>query len=146
MYQRILVPVDGSPTAQRALQEALQLGDNATQVRLVYVVTEFVTLAEGYEFIDYDELRKAAHTTGEHILSDAAEQVRQAGRVAETSLRDIKGGRIASVIEDEAESWHADLIVIGTHGRTGLDRMLLGSVAEGVVRVSTVPVLLIRAE
>jgi nucleotide-binding universal stress UspA family protein len=146
MYRRILVPVDGSPTSLRALQEALTLGDNATQVRLVYVVTEFVTLTEGYEFIDYDELRKAAHTTGEHILAEAAERVRQAGRTAETSLLDAGGERIASVIEDEAQRWQVDLIVIGTHGRTGLNRLLLGSVAEGVVRVSTVPVLLIRAE
>jgi nucleotide-binding universal stress UspA family protein len=146
MYQRILVPVDGSTTAQRALQEALQQGDNATKVRLVHVVTEFLRLAEGYEFVDYDELHKAARTTGEHMLADAAEKVLQAGRVAETSLRDSHGDRIASVIEDEAKSWQADLIVIGTHGRTGLDRLLLGSVAEGVVRMATVPVLLIRAE
>jgi len=146
MYQRILVPVDGSPTSLRALQEALQQGDNATQLRLLHVVTDFVTLTEGYEFIDYDELRKAAHVAGEHILADAAEKVRQTGRMAETSLRDTGGERIASVIEDEAQRWQADLIVIGTHGRTGLNRLLLGSVAEGVVRMSTMPVLLIRAE
>ncbi len=144
MYQRILVPVDGSTTSLRALQEALTLG--ATHVHLVYVVTEFVTLSEGYEFIDYDALRKAAHETGEHILADAAERVRQAGRTAETSLLDAGGERIASLIENEAERWQVDLIVIGTHGRTGLNRLLLGSVAEGVVRVSTVPVLLIRAK
>lgn len=146
MYQRILVPVDGSPTSLRALEEALQQGDNATQVRLIHVVAEFVTLTEGYEFIDYEELHKAAHDTGEHILADAAERVRQAGRTVETALRDTAGERIASVIADEAQRWQADLIVIGTHGRTGLNRLLLGSVAEGVVRVSTVPVLLIRAE
>ncbi|MDD2699742.1 MAG: universal stress protein [Sideroxydans sp.] len=146
MYQRILVPVDGSPTSQRALQEALQQGDNATQVRLLHVVPSYVTLTEGYEFIDYEELHKAARTTGEHILADAAEQVRQAGRTAETEIRDAGSERIASVIEDEAQRWQADLIVIGTHGRTGLNRLLLGSVAEGVVRVSTMPVLLIRAE
>jgi nucleotide-binding universal stress UspA family protein len=56
------------------------------------------------------------------------------------------GERIASVIEGEARRWQADLIVIGTHGRSGLSRLLLGSVAEGVVRVASVPVLLVRAE
>jgi len=52
--------------------------------------------------------------------------------------------RVSDAIEQEAESWHADLIVIGTHGRRGFRRLLLGSVAENLIRTSTKPVLLIR--
>jgi nucleotide-binding universal stress UspA family protein len=51
--------------------------------------------------------------------------------------------RIAAAIADEADAWPADLVVAGTHGRTGVQRLLLGSVAEGIARVSPVPVLLI---
>lgn len=147
MYQRILVPIDGSETSRRALQEAIKLGDSAAQLRLVYVVEEIYSRAtEGYDFIDYDALQKAARSSGERMLAQAAEKVQQSGKRAEVGLLDNNGQRIASVIETEAKRWQADLIVIGTHGRSGLSRLLLGSVAEGVLRIASVPVLLIRAE
>ncbi len=146
MYQRILVPIDGSETSLRAMQEAMKLGDGTAEFRLAYVVEDYYLGTEGYEFIDYDELQKAARLTGERILAQAAKKAQQAGKKAEVALLEAGGQRIAHVIEAEAERWQADLIVIGTHGRTGLSRLLLGSVAEGVVRVAPVPVLLIRAE
>lgn len=147
MYQRILVPVDGSETSRRALQEAISLGDGAALLRLVYVVEEVYALdTEGYAFIDYGALQQAVRNTGERTLAQAAEKVRQSGKRAEVALLETDGQRIASVIEAEARQWQADLIVIGTHGRSGLSRLLLGSVAEGLVRVATVPVLLVRAE
>ncbi len=146
MYQRILVPIDGSETSLRALQEAMKQGDGAAEFRLVYVVEDYYLGTEGYEFIDYDELQRAARQTGERILAQAAQKVQQSKKKAEVALLEASGQRIAHVIEAEAERWQADLIVIGTHGRTGLSRLMLGSVAEGVVRVAPVPVLLIRAE
>jgi nucleotide-binding universal stress UspA family protein len=147
MYQRILVPIDGSETSKRALQEALKLGDSSARLRLVYVLEEIYSLdTEGYAFIDYAALQQAVRHTGERTLAQAAEKVHQAGKRAETALLETGGERIASVIEGEARRWQADLIVIGTHGRSGLSRLLLGSVAEGVVRVASVPVLLVRAE
>jgi nucleotide-binding universal stress UspA family protein len=147
MYQRILVPIDGSDTAARALQEALKLGNSTALLRLVYVVEEVYALdAEGYAFIDYAALQQAVRHTGERTLALAAEKVQQSGKRSESALLETDGQRIASVIEGEARRWQADLIVLGTHGRSGLSRLLLGSVAEGVVRVASVPVLLIRAE
>jgi nucleotide-binding universal stress UspA family protein len=147
MYQRILVPVDGSATSERALQEALKLGGSAARFRLLYVVEQIYSLGtEGYEFVDYDALQQAVRTSGERILAQGAEEVQRSGNRAEVVLLDTDGQRVASVIEGEAKRWQADLIVIGTHGRSGLSRLLLGSVAEGVVRLATVPVLLIRAE
>jgi nucleotide-binding universal stress UspA family protein len=147
MYQRILVPIDGSETSGRALQEVLKLGDSTAQLRLVYVAEEVYALdAEGYALIDYADLQQAVRHTGERTLAMAAKKVQQSGKTAETVLLETNGQRIASVIEAEARRWQADLIVIGTHGRSGLSRLLLGSVAEGVVRVASVPVLLVRAE
>jgi nucleotide-binding universal stress UspA family protein len=147
IYQRILVPIDGSATSERALQEAIKLTDGKTRLRLVYVLEETFPLdPEGYASIDYVTLQEAVRLTGERALAQAAEKVRQAGKSAEIELLEAKGERIASVIEGEARQWHADLIVIGTHGRSSLSRLLLGSIAEGVVRSASVPVLLVRAE
>jgi len=147
MYQRILVPIDGSVTAERALQEAIKLAAGKAQLRLVYVIEQVYPLdTEGYAFIDYVALQEAVRKTGERTLAQAAEQVRRSGMTAETTLLDVPGERVASMIDDEALNWRADLIVIGTHGRSGLSRLLLGSVAEGVVRGASVPVLLVRAE
>lgn len=147
MYQRMLVPIDGSATSGRALQEAIKLAAGKAQLRLVYVVEETYLLdAQAHAFIDYAALLGELGKTGERALAHAAEQVRRSGMTAETALLEAKGERIASVIDGEALNWKADLIVIGTHGRSGLSRLLLGSVAEGVVRGASVPVLLVRAD
>jgi nucleotide-binding universal stress UspA family protein len=147
MYQRILVSIDGSATAEQALQEAIKLADGKAQLRLVYVVEETYPLdAEGYAFIDYAALQEAVRKTGERTLAQAAKNVQRSGNTAETALLDAPGQRTASVIDGEAVNWKADLIVIGTHGRSGLSRLLLGSVAEEVVRGASVPVLLVRGD
>ncbi len=148
MYQRILVPIDGSATSERALQEAIKLAAaGKAQLRLLYVLEAVYPLdTEGYAFIDHAALQDAVRKTGERALAQAAETVRRSGMTAETALLDVTGERVANVIDDEALTWKADLIVIGTHGRSGLSRLLLGSVAEGVVRGAKVPVLLVRAE
>lgn len=145
MYQRILVPIDGSDTSERALSEAIKLADGKAQLRLLHVVEEIYPLdAEGYAFIDYAALRDVARSSGERLLARAGEQASQAGAAVDTLLLEAEGERVASVIDREAGSWPADLIVIGSHGRTGFSRMLFGSVAEGVVRGASVPVLLVR--
>jgi len=147
MYQRILVPIDGSATSERALQEAIKLAAGSTLLRLVYVLEEIYSLdAEAYAFVDYPALQEAMRNTGERILAQGAKKVQQSGSTVETAVLDVSGERVASVIDGDAQHWGADLIVIGTHGRSGLSRLLLGSVAEGVARGTSVPVLLVRAE
>jgi nucleotide-binding universal stress UspA family protein len=146
MYQRILVPIDGSATAERALQEAIKLAAGKAKLRLIYVIEETYPLdAEGYAYIDYTALQDAVRHTGRRALAQAAEKARQSGTESETGLLETGGKRVAAVIDDDARQWAADLIVIGTHGRSGISRLLLGSVAEGVVRGASVPVLLVRA-
>lgn len=147
MYQRIFVPVDGSATSERALKEAISLADSTAQLRLAYVQEDIYPLdGEGFAYIDYVALQEAVRYTGERTLAQAAKTVQQFGKKAETALLKAGGERIANVLANDARDWKAELIVIGTHGRTGLNRLLLGSVAEGLVRVASVPVLLIRAE
>src|ERR1035437_3858348 len=119
MYKRILVPIDGSTTSDRALQEAIKLIDaQPAQLRLVHVVADLQYLDnEGY--VDYMELRKLTRKIGERMLAKAEDIARQADITVDTSLLEANGERIARVIDAEATSWNADLIVIGTHGRSG---------------------------
>lgn len=144
MYRHILVPVDGSSTSERALQEALGLARQQTaELELVYVM-EDVLFLENEAYINYEEVRRSARSEGEKTLGRAQAVVQQAGVKAAQRLLEARGERIASVIIEEARRWPADLIVIGTHGRSGFSRILFGSVAEGVVRTAHIPVLLVR--
>lgn len=144
MYQRILIPVDGSPTSDRALGEALALArQQNAQLQLLHVI-EDIHFVDIESSINYAELQETMRSSGNKVLTQAQTAVQQAGMTAETKLLEASGKRVASVIVAEAERWPADLIMIGTHGRTGFSRLLFGSVAEGVVRTAPVPVLLIR--
>jgi nucleotide-binding universal stress UspA family protein len=146
MYQRILVPINGSSTSERALQEAIKLADGKAQIRLVYVVEEILTIgSEGFDYANNAVLQEAAKKAAAETLAMAADKVSKSGAKVDTVLVEELGQGVVDVINNEAQNWVADLIVIGTHGRTGLTRLLLGSVAEGVVREAAMPVLLIRA-
>lgn len=147
MYQRILVPIDGSAAAQCAVQEAVKLASNGVKLRLVYVVDESHSLdLIGYRTIDYSALIEAVRQTGGRVLATAAEEALKLGITVETGLLEAPGERISSVIGGEADNWKADLIAIGTHSRSGLNRLLLGSVAEEVLRSASVPVLMVHAD
>ena len=144
MYERILVPVDGSPTSERALQEALRLAQQQDgRLELVHVLGD-VRLMEANSYINYAEMKDAMTSAGKKILAQTQMAAQQSGTAAEVKLLEAGGTRIASAIVEEARQWQADLIVIGTHGRTGFSRVLFGSVAEGVMRTAHIPVLLIR--
>lgn len=146
MYKRILVPVDGSSTSDIALREATKfVTDRNAELRIIHVIEDVVPMGD-VEFLNINEIREALRQTGQKILTKAEAGARAAGTKAETRLIESPpaGGRLASVIADEAKAWPADLIVIGTHGRRGIDHLLMGSVAEGVARRSPVPVLLVR--
>lgn len=143
-YARILVPVDGSQTATKALVAALDLArDKGGAVRVIHVIDE-TTLISGYEFAG--ELIRLARERGEKILAEALNVVRSAGVKGDSRLVDLPGKRLGDSVADEATAWQADLVVVGTHGRRGMRRLILGSGAESVIRLSRIPVLVIRGE
>lgn len=145
MYQRILVPVDNSATSRTALEEALRFAKNEkAQLRLVHVIDLAQFAWSANEFLDVPQLQSALKEGGQKILSESALLVKEAGVEAETALLETWGGILAKAIVDDAKTWNAELIVMGTHGYGGLTHMLLGSVAEGVMRYTPVPVLLVR--
>ena len=149
MYRRILVAIDGSPTSEIALREAITLAkDQAATLRLVHVVD----LGPAYMNVEtasqLDEYELALRAAGEQVLAKALASARAAGLDTESKLVAIItiNERASDAIAAEAQRWPADLIVIGTHGRRGFRHLMLGSVAEGVVRVANQPVLLIRGQ
>lgn len=143
MYQRILVPVDGSETSNKALVAALQLArESGGRVRIVHALDELAYLT-GYEFSA--DLLKVAREYATKVLADAMEMAKAAGVPADSRLMETPGGRLGELVADEARGWEADLVVVGTHGRHGMSRVLLGSGAEQVLRLAPVPVLAVRA-
>jgi nucleotide-binding universal stress UspA family protein len=147
MYKHILAAVDGSDTSNLALQEAIRLAkDQKAALRLVHVVDEaaaYMQLELADQLANYQE---AIRKRGQKVLSTCAAVVREAGLAADTKVKliDTLDHRVYDAIEEEATEWPADLIVIGTHGRRGFRHLILGSVAEGMLRVATRPVLIVR--
>ena len=141
MYERILVPTDGSPEVERAVEHAVELAStHGAAVHAVYVVNtaSYTTLPLETAWEGVGEMLRE---DGETALERVRELGERAGVAVETSL--IEGSPSREIVRYAEES-DVDLIVMGTHGRGGIDRLLLGSVAERVVRSSTVPVLTVR--
>lgn len=140
MYDEILVPTDGSDAATRALDHALDIaGQYDARIHALYVVdaNAYSTLEAGT-----DVVISALEEEGNEAIEAVADRAAAAG--VETAT-EVTTGTVHRTIIEYADDHGIDLIVMGTHGRRGLDRYLLGSVTEKVVRASDVPVLTIRA-
>lgn len=140
---QILVPVDFSPCAQRALEVATSTArDFGASLLLLYVVDLQLEPYPGIPFLPVADLAAERIESAEHYLDELLAGL-PAGLVA---TREVRCGVPALEIVDAAKARRVDLIVMGTGGRTGLGRLMLGSVAERVVRTSRVPVLTVHAE
>jgi len=146
MYQRILVPVDGSHTSTLGLQEAIRIAiDQRARLKLISVIDGFI-IAQNFEgLIIADDMIDALRESGKKAINNALALVKKYDLKAEATTFETVGDRVAEVIVREAKKWKADLIVMGTHGRRGFNRLVLGSDAEGVLRHSPVPVLMVRS-
>jgi nucleotide-binding universal stress UspA family protein len=146
MYHRILVPTDGSDTAERGLAEAIALaqGTDATLV-LLHVVRETTLVMDGMSMAYYNDVIDLLLKAGSEMVDKAARRVAEAGLACETTVVDAHAGAAWETIVDEAAKSRCDLIVMGTHGRRGLKRLTLGSDAELVVRHAPVPVMLVNS-
>jgi nucleotide-binding universal stress UspA family protein len=147
VYKRILVAVDGSSTSLAGLKEAIGLAElTGARIRLIHVVDELSAALQ----LDENSTRSGDWLNmlkegGAKILRQAESVVAADGIPVDTRLDDRFGERLGTVVANEAQEWKADLVVTGTHGRRGVSRMLLGSDAEGILRLSPVPVLLVRS-
>lgn len=144
-YQRILVPIDGSAASQRGLEEAIRLAHAlGARITILHVQESAPVLASpdmaAYVPQAMDDMRAA----GRQIAEAAQKRAEAAGVASEVVLVDSTGKAVYEAIVGEARRLGADLMVLGTHGRRGLKRVLMGSDAEGVVREASVPVMLVR--
>ncbi|GAB3693665.1 universal stress protein [Halorubrum pallidum] len=139
MYSEILVPTDGSPASDAAIEHALDLAAQYdARVHALYVVdgSAYSSLEAGAELV-VEALEDEGAAATDRVAAAAAE----AGIDCETT---VTTGTAYQSIRDYVEENDIDVIVMGTHGRKGLDRYLLGSVTERVVRTADVPVLTVR--
>jgi nucleotide-binding universal stress UspA family protein len=146
MYNRILVPIDGSDTSNSALKEAVTLAkDQHSTLRLFHVVDLTMTYS-AVQAPHMSEHQDALQAEGQKVIVDASTIVRKEAIQCDSKCITTFDKHIYDSIAEEAKRWPADLIVIGTHGRRGVRRLLMGSVAEGLARVASRPVLLVRSE
>ena len=143
MYKRILVPVDGSEPSNLGLKEAVKIAKAAGgTIRAVHVVNEFQPVRGGLSYSP--DMENVLREHGQKILAEARAELAKSGVDGETVLVEGAAIHTGDHIVEYARRWPADLIVIGTHGRRGLKRLVMGSDAEYIVRTSPVPLLLVR--
>lgn len=141
-FSRILIAVDGSATSLDAARTGFDLAAAlSAQVTTLYAVEPPVPYS-GEIGLPADELLQVASRDDEIV----AEALRRAAHIPEGTTHLVRVGHPADVIVHVARDWPANLIVIGSHGRSGLGRVLLGSVAESVVRRAPCPVLVVRKD
>ena len=142
-YERILVPTDGSEETRRAVEHAIDLAEeHDATIHALYVVNSASFSSLPMES-SWESVASMMNKEGEAALDDVEGIAEERGVTVERALVD---GNPSREIVRYAEDEDCDLVVMGTHGRGGIDRLLLGSVAEKVVRSSSVPVLTVRVD
>jgi nucleotide-binding universal stress UspA family protein len=146
MYRRILVPVDGSETAERGLQEALGLAKLCgASLVLLHVVEYYPMMMEMATSTTWEQVSSDLREHGRRVLERAHDAATAAGLASESHLEDAAAARVCDVIVDQAREHRCDLVVMGTHGRRGVQHAIIGSDAERVIRMSPVPLLLVKS-
>ncbi|WP_107688529.1 universal stress protein [Neisseria wadsworthii] len=150
MYKHLVVAVDGSATSLNALQHACELAvTGKSKLTLVHVANPAEYMALAPEFLQHESYEAAAVAQGNEVLEFAEKTVRDTGvtDIHTYLLVALKGAReMAQELVDYADNNGADLLVLGTHGRSGLMHLLMGSFAETVMRQSHLPLLVIRSQ
>lgn len=148
MYKRIFVAYDASGCAIKALDEAVELAKSQAATLCIAHVDDSSIVHGGLDIHGYveglDSITGKIHVQGQQLLETAIGRARAAGCEAESQLVTAAQRRPAQAIAEAARDWGADLIVVGTHGRRGFQRILLGSVAENLVRIAEVSLMLVR--
>lgn len=148
MYGKILVAIDGSDLANMAFENALQLAKIHNAELLPLHVIEYPENYAPNVGHDPTPLYEALVDEGESLAARADIRLREEGVVGKSHVADsfLWGKTTAGQIQDAADAFQADLVIMGTHGRSGFKRLVLGSVAETFIRKSTRPVLLVPAK
>lgn len=142
-FRRILIAVDGEPVAAHAADVGVDLARAlGAEIAFVTVVDSSLAYPADTGVVSPNELLALARQDAKKLIDNFRQQLSQQSGVMEFILT----GSPATEIVKAAKEWPADVIVIGSHGRGGVPRALLGSIAEGVMRHAPCPVLVIRAK
>lgn len=148
MYTRILVAIDDSPTGAKALDEAIRLAKVlGAALCVAHAADEGPIAQHGMgigTYIDIEKVKAEMRDDSNKLLDQAVASAAAAGVQAERLLIESTQKRVAEMIVDAAAQWGADLVVVGTHGRRGFERLLVGSVAENLVRMANTSLVLVR--
>jgi nucleotide-binding universal stress UspA family protein len=145
MYKQILCPVDGSPASNSGLNEAILLAkDQHAKLRFLHVIDTFFPILDISGDLNSIYMTDILRENGKNILIKAEAAAQNSGVPADSIMIEAIGGRVSKSVVSQVEEWHADLIVMGTHGQRGLERFVIGSDAQAILRTSPVPVLLVR--
>ncbi len=147
MYENILVPLDGSPLAECVLPdvEAMVKAYNSKNVTFVRVIEPVIPYGGGEGYVDpriYQQIEDEARAEADNYLKALMARVKFAPAQVKT---EVILGRPAESVVAYAKKTAADVIVMATHGRSGVARFVLGSVANRLLHISPIPVLVIRA-
>jgi nucleotide-binding universal stress UspA family protein len=150
MFSRILVAVDGSDASRQGLSSAIEVAAEQRAALFVLHVVEGMP-ASWSNYVDrefrptrMELLLQGLRASGQRLLDDARALAQRHGQPTELLLVDARGRTFADVTLAEARRIGADVVVLGTHGRDGMSRLVKGSEAESLLRRSDVPVLLVR--
>jgi nucleotide-binding universal stress UspA family protein len=144
MFKRILVAIDGSRTSQRALQAAIDLAATHSAVLQPYYVVESGPLYMDVPGYDPSALHSSLMEQGASLAREAADAMKARGVTGEVvTVEATASDDVATLIVEAANKFNADVLVMGTHGRKGFQRLIVGSIAEQCLRQATLPVLLI---
>jgi len=148
MSKRIFVAIDNSSTSKKALDEAINLAKAlGAELCIGTAVDEGPIAQHGLglgTYIDIQKVEQEMRDAANALIDQAAATAEAAGYKPYRTLMESEKKRVAEMILEAATRWDADLIVLGTHGRRGFERFLMGSVAENLVRIATTSLLLVR--
>jgi nucleotide-binding universal stress UspA family protein len=137
----VLIAVDGSECSEAAVREVIQIRPKDAQIRVLHVI-EPLPAMEGWAYaVNWEPILRDQRKEAERVVAEATRVLRDAGFTVATAIEE---GSSKSIIVEAASQWPADVVVVGSHGRKGLARFLLGSVSEGVARHAPCSVLIVR--
>lgn len=150
MYKRIMVAVDESFMTGKVLETAVEMAKlSGAQLAICHAVDETIFAHREVEMLLPNSVGKAEYKLrlgAQGFLGKAADTARAAGLTVETKLIESEHKHVSDMLADAAAEWQADLLVVGTHGRRGMERYFVGSVAERLVRKTETSLLLVRGE
>jgi nucleotide-binding universal stress UspA family protein len=147
-YQRIILAIDQDDVSSQALLKAIQLAKKLqAELKIIHVVDEVIITRLKEEAVEDEDL-KSAEQPSIDFLKHTMKIAQEAGVCPETQLIKVttKNQHIAFEIVDAAKDWSADLIIIGAHSRSGIHKLLLGHIAESIMRITYIPVLLVHTQ